>query len=191
MCPQPSAAPLACARNRRSRRRALVSSAGLGACIAALAAPAALSAAPAFPAVTLDGIGGVKPGMTPDAVARQWGVSLGSVSTTSPCEAVAVRSARVRGYAIFEHGRLGAVFFSAGAKTGAGVAIGSTRGVLQTAYGRRLRSQPNKYTVGGRDYYVTRAKAPHWQLRVDVSPGGKVVSVAFGSRAVHLVEGCA
>jgi hypothetical protein len=189
MCPRPIAVPVPSARSRRSRR-ALASAAGLGACLAALAAPAGLSAAGAFPAVTLDGIGGVTPGMTPAAVGRQLGVTFGPVPATSPCEAVTVRSGGVRGYAVFERGRLGAVFFSAGARTGAGVAIGSTRAALQTAYGRRLRSQPNKYTPGGRDYYVTRAKAPHWQLRVDVSPTGKVVSVAFGGRAVHLVEGC-
>jgi hypothetical protein len=191
MRPALHAAPVLSVRTPRSARRALLSCAALGAFVAALAAPAALSAAPAFPAVTLDGIGGVTPGMTPAAVARAWGVTVGPVAAASPCAAVAVRSGRVRGSAIFEHGTLGAVFFSAGARTGAGVAIGSSLPALRTAYGARLRSQPNKYVAGGRDYYLTRARAPHWQLRLDVSPAGKVVSVAFGSRAVHLVEGCA
>ena len=71
------------------------------------------------------------------------------------------------------------------------MAIGSSRGTLQAAYRGRLRSQPNKYVVGGRDDDLTRARAPHWQLRPNVSPGGRVVSVAVGGRAVHLVEGCA
>jgi len=177
--------------SRRSRRRALVPSAGLAVCLAALAASAAASATPAFPAVTLDGVGGVTPGMTPAQVGRAWGLSIGTVPASSPCTAVAIRSGKVHGYAVFEHGRLGAAFFSAGAKTGAGVAIGAPRGTLRTAYGARLRPQPDKYVQGGLNYYLTRAKAPHWQLRMDVSPAGKVVSVAFGSRAVHLVEGCA
>lgn len=189
MRPVPPAVPAS--RSSRPSRRAVARSAGLAVCAAALAAPVALSAAPAFPRVTLDGIGRVTPGMTASAVGRAWGLGLGPVSATSPCAAVPVRAGGVRGYAIFEHGKLGAVFFSAGARTGAGVAIGSSRGALQTAYGARLRSQPNKYVRGGLDYYVTRAKAPHWQLRLDVSPAGRVVSLAFGSRAVHLVEGCA
>jgi hypothetical protein len=177
---------------RRGRRRALAAAAGLGAALTALSAPPALTAAPAaFPAVTLDGIGGVVPGMRPGEVARRLGVRLASVSAASPCEAVSVSAGKVAGYAIFERGRLGAVFFSAGARTGAGVAIGSTRAALQAAYGRRLRSKPNKYSPGARDYYVTRARSPHWQLRIDVSARGRVVSIAFGGPAVHLVEGCA
>jgi hypothetical protein len=128
--------------------------------------------------------------MTPAQVGRAWGLSIGTAPASSPCAAVAIRSGKVRGYAVFEHGTLGAVFLSAGARTGAGVAIGSTRGTLRTAYGARLRSQPDKYVPGGLNYYLTRAKAPHWQLRMDVSPAGEVTSVAFGGRAVHLVEGC-
>ena len=191
MCPALHARLPVAERSRRSRRRALVSSAGLAVCAAALAASGAASAAPAFPAVTLDGIGGVTPGMTPAQVGRAWGLGLGAAPASSPCTAIAIRSGKVRGYAVFEHGTLGAVFFSAGVKTGAGVAIGASRGTVKRAYGARLRSQPDKYVRGGLDYYLTRAKAPHWQLRMDVSPAGKVTSVAFGGPAVHLVEGCA
>jgi hypothetical protein len=54
-----------------------------------------------------------------------------------------------------------------------------------------LHISPNKYVPRGRDYYVRRARAPHWELRFNVSPEGTVVERAFGNKAVRLVEGCA
>jgi hypothetical protein len=45
---------------------------------------------------------------------------------------------------------------------------------------------------GGRNYFLRRARAPHWELRVDVSPEKRVTQIAFGERAsVRLDEGCA
>jgi hypothetical protein len=43
-----------------------------------------------------------------------------------------------------------------------------------------------------RNYLLRRARAPHWELRVDVSPEQRVKQIAFGERAfVGLDEGCA
>ena len=159
--------------------------------VALVALPAAAGAALPRP-VTIDGVGGVTPGMPPGLVAERWGIAVDPLGTPgSPCAAAEVRAGALRGYALFRSNRFAAVFFRAGARTGKGIRIGSTRAELQAAYGSALRSRPNKYTPGARDWFVRRAKAPRWQLRFDVSRAGKVTAIAFGDRAVELVEGCA
>jgi hypothetical protein len=90
-------------------------------------------------------------------------------------------------------GRFGAVFFrkGAGAVTGRGIRIGSTLAQLRGAY-PKLSSRPDRYIHGGRNYFLRRARAPHWELRIDVSPEKRVTQIAFGGRAsVRLDEGCA
>ena len=57
---------------------------------------------------------------------------------------------------------------------------------------RQLSSRPDRYIHGGRNFFLRRARAPHWELRVDVSPDKRVTQIAFGERAsVRLDEGCA
>jgi hypothetical protein len=66
--------------------------------------------------VTLQGISGVKLGMTVAQVSKQWGarVALGPPSPGSTCRTARISKGAVKGYAIFERGRFGAVFFEAG-----------------------------------------------------------------------------
>jgi hypothetical protein len=171
--------------SRRSVRSALV-------VVAALLCAALASASPqAVPTkLTLDGVGGVIPGMTEAQVESRWGVKLKvEVFPGSTCGI-----ARLRGYqqyALFERGRLGSVWFRRGGSTGRGIRPGSTRAQLLKAYPRGLRSQPNHYTPGARDYFLRRARKPRWELRFDVSPKGRVVQIAFGDTTVHYIEGCA
>jgi hypothetical protein len=88
-------------------------------------------------------------------------------------------------------GRFGAVFFRKGAVTGQGIRIGSTLAQLQRGYPNRS-SRPDTYLRGARNYFVRRARAPHWELRTDVSAKKRVTQIAFGGRAsVRLDEGCA
>jgi hypothetical protein len=55
-----------------------------------------------------------------------------------------------------------------------------------------LSFRPDRYIHGGRNFFLRRARAPHWELRVDVSPDKRVTQIAFGDRAsVRLDEGCA
>jgi hypothetical protein len=140
--------------------------------------------------LTLDGVGGVLPGMTEAQVESRWRVPLRiEVLPGSTCGI-----ARLRGYnqyALFERGRLGSVWFRRGGSTGRGIHPGSTRAQLLKAYPRGLSSQPNHYTPGARDYYLRRARKPRWELRFDVSPKGRVVQIAFGDTTVHYIEGCA
>jgi len=157
----------------------------LAACV-----PAAQAALPA--PVTLAGISGAAPGMTPAQVSAKWGVKLRPQRMAgSDCSAAGVLRKGMTGYVVFQNGRFGAAFFRKGARTDSGISIGSTRKALEAAYGAALRSRPNKYEPGARDYFVRRSAKPRWQLRFDVSPKGRVEGIAFGDRSVELVEGCA
>lgn len=155
---------------------------------------AAVGLASAFPApVTLDGVGGVVPGMTPAQVSDRWGipVKVGPALASAGCQTADIRKGGVHGYAIFEQKRFGAVFFDRGARTPSGVTIGSTVVQLRRAYGSRLRVEPHEYVRGGHYYFLTRTGRPHWQIRFDSNASGRVTQIAFGGRAASYVEGCA
>jgi hypothetical protein len=163
------------------------------ACLLALVAASAASARLGSPArVTLDAVHGVWPGMRVAAVSGRWDVSLrlDYAGTGNICGSARVAKAGVDGFVVFIKGRLGAVFFRKGAVTGKGIRIGSTLAELQRAY-PKLTSRPDKYVPGGRNYFLRRTRAPHWEVRFDVSPQKRVTLIAFGeSDSVRLVEGC-
>jgi hypothetical protein len=143
--------------------------------------------------VTLDGVGGARPGMRVTAVSAKWGLPLRPNYEVRPtCGTASIERPGIAGLAIFmPRGRFGAVFFRRGAVTGRGVRIGSTLAQVRRAYAK-LSSRPDRYVHGGRNYFLRRARAPHWELRLDVGPAGRVTQIAFGERAsVRLDEGCA
>ena len=143
--------------------------------------------------VTVDGVGGARPGMSVAVVSAKWGVPLRPNYEVRPtCGTAHVERRGMVGHAIFmPRGRFGAVFFQTGAVTGRGIRIGSTLAQLRRAY-PNLTSRPDRYIHGGRNYFLRRARAPHWELRIDVSPEKRVTQIAFGDRAsVRLDEGCA
>jgi hypothetical protein len=160
----------------------------------ALAFAGVASAALGTPArVNLDGVGGARPGMSAAAVTDAWGLSIRPSYEVRPgCGTARVARRGVVGQAIFmPRGRFGAVFFRKGAVTGRGIRIGSTLAELRRAY-PKLSSRPDRYIHGGRNYFLRRARAPHWELRVDVGSGKRVTQIAWGARAsVRLDEGCA
>lgn len=160
--------------------------------LVALALALAAPAAGAAPPVTLDRFDGVRPAMPLAQVERALGVDLDL--QTLPGTSCGTASFRlpggVSGYALFLHRRLRSLWFDHGARTDRGIRIGSSEAALRRAY-PRLRSRPDKYVPGARNYFVRRAEAPHWRLRFDVSPKGKVTAIAFGDDSVFLVEGCA
>jgi hypothetical protein len=140
--------------------------------------------------VTLDGFGGAVPGLTPTQTAARWGIALRLSGEDPACQTATIAVGALQGYAIFENGRLGAVFLRRGARTGKGVGIGSTERQVRAAY-PQIVVQPHKYLKGGRYLFVSRARAPHWRIRLDTSAAGRVIQIGFGSRAVAYVEGCA
>jgi hypothetical protein len=143
----------------------------------------------ALPApVTLHGVGGAKPGMTAAQASRAWGtpVVLGAASPGAACQVAQIRKGQVRGYAIFERKRFGAVFFTAGEATDTGIRIGSTLTAVRKAYGPKLKVYPDKYTPRAKTAYVGST----WKVRFDVSPKGRVTTIAFGATPVTYVEAC-
>jgi hypothetical protein len=143
--------------------------------------------------VTLDGVGGARPGMSVQQVSDEWRIPLRPSYEVRPtCGTARIERLGIVGEAIFmPRGRFGAVFFRKGAVTGRGIRIGSTLAELRRAY-PKLSSRSDRYMHGSRNYFLRRARAPHWELRVDVSPQKRVTQIAFGERAsVRLDEGCA
>ncbi len=156
----------------------------------AAASPAGGSSAHVPSLVTLDGVGVVRPAMTVDQVERRFGVDLRLEDLGTDCMPAFFGSGGVKGYAIFIRGRLGSLWFEQGARTGRGIRIGSTFAELRRAY-RRIEVRKDHYVPAARNVFVRRMRAPHWRLRFDVSPKGRVTRIAFGDRTVYLVEGCA
>ncbi len=161
---------------------------------AGLAAVGAASAALRAPAlVTLDGAAGVRPGMSAAAVSARWNVRLRTSYEVRPtCGQALIDERGLAGYVIFmPRDRFGAVFLRSGALTGKGIRIGSTLTQLKRAY-PRLTWRADRYMHGTRNYFLRRARAPHWELRFDVSPAKRVTQIVFGTReSVRLDEGCA
>jgi hypothetical protein len=159
---------------------------------ALVAAGTASGAAAKLPApITLDGWGGVVPGMTSRQAAARWGIPLSAAAAGSPCTASAIRTGKLHGYALFQHGKLGAVFVDFGAVTPSGIRIGTNETALRRAFAGRLKVRPHKYVRGGHYYFLTRRSSPHWQLRFDTDAKGRITQIGFGTHAaVSLVEGC-
>jgi hypothetical protein len=166
----------------------------LAAVVALVAAGAAAADLRAPVRLTLDGVAGVRPGMSVAAVAARWGVHLRPDYSASPdCGPAEIRRlAGIEGYAVFmPRGRFGAVFLRRGAVTGRGIRIGSTLAEVRRTY-RSLTSRPNRYFPGARYYFVRRSTEPHWELRIDVATNRRVTRIVFGTRdAVRLDEACA
>ena len=144
-------------------------------CIVAAAAIAASVAADAdarfgTPQITLAGVNGVAPGMTPGQVQRAWGIPIRLTETTgSLCRRARVSVGRVRGFALFQYGHLAALFFTSGVKTDRGIEIGSARNALIEAYGSsRLIFWPSPIDPGFHVYTRKRYRGDGRTLRFDL-----------------------
>ena len=136
-------------------------------------------------AVTLDGVGGVVPGMTVAQIEQLWGWSIQPVGR--PCGFVPFGVGGVHGRALFSDGKLGALFFDRGATTLSGIGIGTKLSVLVKRFGANLKTQ-----AGSQFLFLVRHDAPHWQIRFDLDPATRTVAqIGFGEDwYVHVLAGC-
>ena len=144
--------------------------------------------------VTLDGVSGVRPGMSPIQVESLWGFrfKLEGGRAFAGCETAVFHVGPITGSVLFQTRRLRAAWFSHGIRTPSGIRIGSTVATLRRAYGSRLTREHALYAQGAWLYYLRRSKSPHWRLRFDVSAAGRIQSIGFGdSNYVTAQEGCA
>jgi hypothetical protein len=131
--------------------------------------------------------------MSVATVSARWGIHLRpDYEVRATCGLARIDRPGTVGQAIFmPRGSFGAVFFRKGAVTGRGIRIGSTLAQVLRAY-PIVTSRPDRYIHGGRNYFIRRTRAPHWEIRVDVGPRSRVTQIAFGEReSVRLDEGCA
>jgi hypothetical protein len=140
--------------------------------------------------VTLDGVGDVRPGMAVTQVEQRFGIDLHPAVFGPSCTRASFRSGIVRGHAIFVRGRLGSLWFDRGVIAGRGIGIGAPLAAIRRAY-RRLEIRRDPEVPGVRNVFVRRTRAPHWRLRFDLSPQGRVTRIAFGDQSVLLADGCA
>jgi hypothetical protein len=120
-----------------------------------------------------DGLAGVRPGMTPSQVQSAWRIPIVlSPSKSIPrCRMASIVTGPVHGYALFEDGHLGAVFFTAGVRTDRGIGVGSTLKMLTTAYGAsRLIFLPDPNSTGIHVYTRARYLGDKRALRFDPDP---------------------
>lgn len=165
--------------------------AAIAAAALALLATASAQAAAAAPPVTLAGWHGIRPGMPVAEVERRLGVDIALDSLPgSPCATAPFRVEGASGVALFMNRRLGSLWFTRGVKTDRGVRIGSRASAIFRAY-PNARSRIDHYNPDARNVFVRRKAAPHWRLRFDVGPNGRVRGIAFGNDTVFLLEGCA
>jgi hypothetical protein len=155
---------------------------------AAVLAGGAASAAQKPMLVTLTGVAGVRPGMQVAEVNRLWRTAMRPTGMEG-CRSAVFAHGAVRGTAYFDERGFGAVSFSAGARTAAGIVVGSSEKQLRKAYAG-LKRQPDKYVPKAFEYFLRRKAAPRWWLRFDVSPQHRVTQIWFGNEMTQLVEGC-
>ena len=139
--------------------------------------------------VTLDGVGDVWPGLAVTQVEQRFEIDLRPAVFAPGCTRATFRSDMVRGNAIFVRGRLVSLWFDRGVIAGRGIGIGATLAALRRAY-RQLEIRKDLEVPGVRNVFVKRTRAPHWRLRFDLSPQGRVTRIAFGNQTVLLADGC-
>ena len=151
----------------------------------ALAAGAALVAG-GFPALTTDGIGGVKPGASLADLRARWHLQLPAAVDAGGSEAralVPICAGPVRGVASLSGPsatppvrflRLDYAVFTAGVHTDTGIHVGSSLAELRRAYGRRLRGNQFERTV-------ISPSVPHVAILFALEDA-RVKTIGFGRR---------
>jgi hypothetical protein len=144
--------------------------------------------------ITLDGVAGLAPGMTPAQVRRtlRAPIVLSDAKPGSNCRMARIANDPLRGYALFLDGRLSALFFTAGVRTDRGIEMGSPLNEIVEAYGSsHLIFWPapggqRSVHVYTRARYLGDGRALRFDLDADPD---HVTKIGLGGRALNRTRG--
>jgi hypothetical protein len=174
------------------------------------AAPAPVPATPAAPAVdpnalTAEGLGPVRIGMTRADLVKAWGEdaqpNAAGGADPETCDQFHPANAPANVQVMIQNGVLTRITLARGAttKTDRGFGVGATAMAIKQAYGGAVFAQLHKYqdapaedlfawSRGGLTTYVTDPAARG--VRYEIGSDGKVMMVYAGDPSIQLVEGC-
>jgi hypothetical protein len=156
-------------------------------------APAAPVAAPA--ALTPEGIGPLKIGMTPEAAADA-GAPLAFQAGYAPERESCVygRSDALPGVRVMvENQRVARVDLEPGSAvtTDKGLGLGATAAAVRAAYGDSIEQSGHKYVESPAAYLENWNRDRSRGVRYETDREGRVTAVYAGGQAVNYIEGCA
>lgn len=165
--------------------------------------PAAPTADPN--ALTSEGLGAARIGMTRAELVKVWGEDSQPNAVGGPdpetCDEFHPVNAPADVRVMIQNGVLTRITLARGAttKTDHGFGVGDTAMAIKQAYGGQIFAQPHKYEAapaedlfvwsrGGSTAYVTDPSARG--VRYEIGGDGKVMMVHAGDPSIQLVEGC-
>ncbi len=166
-----------------------------GLALAAVALPAAASAAPVTTKsqITQNGLGSIRIGMTVAQAQSRTGQTITNNSFTPGDDSCGIAQLFPESLGVnMQTTNLKVTVINvskAGISTRSGIEVGDSTAALKEAYGSKLKSAPNKYTPKARDYFVKFSG--NRKIKFYANPKGVVTQISSGRLPeVDFVEGC-